>query len=199
MHGPAVLPAWEGRRPRGLEAELAWLAEEGRPPGRWVSLLSLTLGSPTQLPSWKPGCRPWHPLPLHPATLTESSSTLPRREEGQALGSSLQPPLPALPCLSRLRSVPMTGWLWWPEGTSPEHANAIGGGQGKANPGPPPWPQGLYPPSDSTPGSGPGHSPALSSWQESPETWPDSSALPFRAPFTSWVTASVCRTDGPSY
>lgn len=35
----------------------------------------------------------------------------------------------------------------------------------------------LCPLSDKTPGSGPGHSPALSLWQASLETWPDSSTF----------------------
>lgn len=121
---------------------------------------------------------PGIPLPPHPvceflskrATLTESSSTLPEREERQALGSFLSPMLPALLCLSRLWSVPMTGCFLVSQEAQPRTCGCTWGGQGKASLGLPPWPLawdaiGHVPTSGKTRGSGPPHSPALSLWQ----------------------------------
>lgn len=89
----------------------------------------------------------------------------------------------------------MTDWLWCPKGTQPRVCGHTWGRSGKSQPSPATVATGLgatgnVPPSDRTPGSGPGlHNPALSLWQAPPET-ASHLYLPFGAPFTSGHNSS---------
>lgn len=120
-----------------------------------VSLLSLSLVSPKAAAEPESGYRPCPHSPTPPgpsmsfervATLTDSSSTLPKGGRGRLLAALLS----ALPCLSRLWSVPMTGWPWCPKGTQPRACGCTWRraeeGQLGLPPWPPPWePQEMYP------------------------------------------------------
>lgn len=164
--------------------------------------------------SWKPGYRPWRPPATPPclsASFSQSSHVdgilqYPSREGGEAgFGSSPVPLLPALPCLSRLWSVPMTGWPGCPKGTQPRACGHTWGRAGEGQPGTATVATGLGDtgnvlPSDRTPGSGPGlHSPALGLWQASPETLPAMSTFhsaprsPLRVTTpVSWICCPSC-------
>lgn len=178
-----------------------------------LSLLSLTGISPDPVAEQEAGIiGPGVPLPLRPASLSFSPSghvdgilQYPPQEGGEAGSWQLSvppiasPPMPLTPVVcpnDRLALVSRE--------PSPEHVDALGEGS-------PRWPLAwepqevdphpLTPPpkSDQTPGSGTGHSPALSLWQVSPETRPHSSAFrsvprsPLRVTASGdWIDCPCC-------